>query len=170
MPTLCEGGTDKDAANKGVIYMAVFTWTQVINKPVEQVFNIAIDVANFPKWNPTTKSARQLTEGKSATIERLPCGHSSGLQLGFLTTIGNTKAAITFSGLFAPSLPIGTGCHAKIALERLTKSDLRIVADRQSDFNQCRWVCSQQSSSFREAHTGEILHGRLANQLLEFGG
>src|SRR5215471_11343360 len=107
---------------------------------------------------------------ESATIERLAGGRSSGLNVGFHTTIGNTKAAITFSGLFAPSLPIGTGCHAKIALERLTKSDLRIVADRQSDFNQCRWVCSQQSSSFREAHTGEILHGRLANQLLEFGG
>jgi uncharacterized protein YndB with AHSA1/START domain len=44
--------------------MAVFTRTQVINKPVEQVFNTVIDVVHFPKWNPTTKSARQLTEGK----------------------------------------------------------------------------------------------------------
>ncbi len=44
--------------------MAVITLTQVINKPLEQVFNTVIDVANFPKWNPTTKSAHQLTDGK----------------------------------------------------------------------------------------------------------
>ncbi len=57
---------------------------------------------------------------KSATIVRLPGGRSSGLKVGFLTTISNPKAAIFFGSLFAPSLPIGAGCHAKIALERLT--------------------------------------------------
>jgi uncharacterized protein YndB with AHSA1/START domain len=41
--------------------MAVVKRTQVINKPVDVVFQTVVDVANFPKWNPTTPSARKLT-------------------------------------------------------------------------------------------------------------
>ena len=43
--------------------MAVRKLTQVIRKPVEEVFRTVIDVANFPRWNPTTPSARKLTAG-----------------------------------------------------------------------------------------------------------
>jgi uncharacterized protein YndB with AHSA1/START domain len=43
--------------------MAIFTRTQTINKPVEDVFSTVIDVASFPTWNPTVRSARKLSEG-----------------------------------------------------------------------------------------------------------
>jgi len=39
--------------------------TQVIRKPVEEVFGTVIDVANFPRWNPTTPSAQKLTPGET---------------------------------------------------------------------------------------------------------
>jgi uncharacterized protein YndB with AHSA1/START domain len=44
--------------------MAVVKRTQVINKPVDVVFQTVVDVANFPKWNPTTPSARKLSNGE----------------------------------------------------------------------------------------------------------
>ena len=44
--------------------MAVVKRTQVINKPVDVVFQAVVDVANFPKWNPTTPSARKLSAGE----------------------------------------------------------------------------------------------------------
>jgi uncharacterized protein YndB with AHSA1/START domain len=44
--------------------MAVVKLTQVINKPVDVVFQTVVDVANFPKWNPTTPSARKLSAGE----------------------------------------------------------------------------------------------------------
>jgi uncharacterized protein YndB with AHSA1/START domain len=44
--------------------MAVAKLTQVINKPVDVVFHTVVDVANFPKWNPTTPSARKLSAGE----------------------------------------------------------------------------------------------------------
>jgi hypothetical protein len=44
--------------------MAVLTRTQVIRKPIAEVFDAVIHVEDFPKWNPTTKGARQLTEGE----------------------------------------------------------------------------------------------------------
>ena len=44
--------------------MALVKRTQVINKPVEEVFQTVIDVVNFPKWNPTTASARKLSPGQ----------------------------------------------------------------------------------------------------------
>lgn len=43
--------------------MAVIKRTQVINKPVDVVFQTVVDVANFPNWNPTTPSARKLSNG-----------------------------------------------------------------------------------------------------------
>jgi len=45
--------------------MAIIKLTQVIQKPVDEVFRTVIDVANFPKWNPTTPSARKLTPGET---------------------------------------------------------------------------------------------------------
>ena len=43
--------------------MAIAKLTQLINRPVEDVFQAVADVANFPKWNPTTPSARKLSAG-----------------------------------------------------------------------------------------------------------
>src|SRR5216684_429538 len=45
--------------------MAFLKLTQVIHKPVEEVFHTVIDVANFPKWNPTTPGARKLKPGET---------------------------------------------------------------------------------------------------------
>ena len=44
--------------------MALVKHTQVINRPVEEVFQTVVDVTNFPKWNPTTPSARKLSTGE----------------------------------------------------------------------------------------------------------
>src|SRR5215813_13999533 len=44
--------------------MAVVKLTQVINKPVDVVFQTVVDVASFPSWNPTTPSARKLSSGE----------------------------------------------------------------------------------------------------------
>ena len=44
--------------------MAIVKRSQLIHKPVEEVFRTVVDVANFPKWNPTTPSARKLSSGE----------------------------------------------------------------------------------------------------------
>jgi uncharacterized protein YndB with AHSA1/START domain len=50
--------------------MATLKFTQIIHRPVEEVFRTVIDVANFPKWNPTTVSARKLSEGDAGEGSR----------------------------------------------------------------------------------------------------
>src|SRR5262252_9549420 len=45
--------------------MAIQKLTQVIDKPIGEVFGTIIDVANFPRWNPTTPNARKLTPGET---------------------------------------------------------------------------------------------------------
>src|SRR5437016_2643031 len=45
--------------------MATLKLSQVIHKPVERVFSAVVDVANFPRWNPTTVTARKLSEGET---------------------------------------------------------------------------------------------------------
>src|SRR6266567_8069595 len=44
--------------------MAIVKRSQLIHKQVEEVFRTVVDVANFPKWNPTTPSARKLSSGE----------------------------------------------------------------------------------------------------------
>jgi uncharacterized protein YndB with AHSA1/START domain len=44
--------------------MAILRMSQTINRPIEDVFRAIINVHEFPKWNPTTKKARQLTPGE----------------------------------------------------------------------------------------------------------
>ncbi|SRR5713101_1040359 len=44
--------------------MAVFTLTQVIDRPVEDVFNTVIHVEEFPRWSSQNPSARRLTDGE----------------------------------------------------------------------------------------------------------
>src|SRR4051794_8346128 len=43
--------------------MPIFKMSQVINVSVEKVFDTVIDIANFPKWNPTNPAARKISEG-----------------------------------------------------------------------------------------------------------
>src|SRR6516225_2552217 len=45
--------------------MAIQKLTQIIDRPIGEVFNAIIDVANFPRWNPTTPNARKLTPGET---------------------------------------------------------------------------------------------------------
>ena len=43
--------------------MAIQKLTQVIDRPIGDVFSTIIDVANFPRWNSATPNARKLTPG-----------------------------------------------------------------------------------------------------------
>jgi uncharacterized protein YndB with AHSA1/START domain len=45
--------------------MAIIKRSQIIHKPVDQVFRTVVDVSNFPKWNPTTPGARKLSSGET---------------------------------------------------------------------------------------------------------
>lgn len=44
--------------------MAILRLTQMIKRPVSDVFETLIDAGNFAAWNPTIKSSRQLTPGE----------------------------------------------------------------------------------------------------------
>ena len=44
--------------------MAVFTMTQVIDRPVAEVFNTVIHLEDFPKWSPQNPSARRVSNGE----------------------------------------------------------------------------------------------------------
>ena len=50
--------------------MPTIRLTQVINRPVAEVFAAVIDVAGFPRWNPTTRTARKLSEGATGNGTR----------------------------------------------------------------------------------------------------
>jgi uncharacterized protein YndB with AHSA1/START domain len=43
--------------------MPVITRTQVIKKPVDEVFGVVADGGNFASWNPTIRASRRLDEG-----------------------------------------------------------------------------------------------------------
>jgi uncharacterized protein YndB with AHSA1/START domain len=44
--------------------MALIKRTQVIARPVEDVFNTVVDAGNYASWNPTIKASRRLDEGE----------------------------------------------------------------------------------------------------------
>ena len=44
--------------------MAVITHTQVIDAPIDRVFNAVIDAGNYADWNPTVTASRRLDEGE----------------------------------------------------------------------------------------------------------
>ena len=44
--------------------MALITRTQVIDRPVDEVFNTVIDGGNYASWNPTIKASRRMDEGE----------------------------------------------------------------------------------------------------------
>jgi activator of HSP90 ATPase len=44
--------------------MTLITRTQVIRRPVEEVFATVIDGGNFAAWNPTIKASRRLDDGE----------------------------------------------------------------------------------------------------------
>ena len=43
--------------------MTTLRRTQVIGRPVGEVFGVVVDAGNFASWNPTIKSSRKLTAG-----------------------------------------------------------------------------------------------------------
>ena len=45
--------------------MATLRLSQVIDRPPADVFAAIVDVGSFPRWNPTTKSARKLSRGET---------------------------------------------------------------------------------------------------------
>jgi uncharacterized protein YndB with AHSA1/START domain len=45
--------------------MATLRLTQVIDRPPAEVFRAIVDLESFPRWNPTTKSARKLSSGET---------------------------------------------------------------------------------------------------------
>ena len=52
--------------------VAVITHTQVINKPVEEVFDLLADAGSYAEWNPTIRSSRWLDDpphGNGARFE-----------------------------------------------------------------------------------------------------
>ena len=52
--------------------MAVITRSQVINAPIEAVFDTIVDGGNFASWNPTVRSSRALDDrslGEGARFE-----------------------------------------------------------------------------------------------------
>src|SRR2546423_3195627 len=42
--------------------MAVHKRTQVINRPIEDVFDTIVDAGSFANWNPTIRASRRLDE------------------------------------------------------------------------------------------------------------
>jgi uncharacterized protein YndB with AHSA1/START domain len=50
--------------------MAVIKRSQVIKRPVDEVFATVIDAGNFAAWNPTIKASRKLTRGEAGNGSR----------------------------------------------------------------------------------------------------
>jgi len=44
--------------------LAILRLTQVISRPVKDVFDTVIDAGTFASWNPTIKSSLQITPGE----------------------------------------------------------------------------------------------------------
>ena len=44
--------------------MATVTLTQVIRRPVDEVFDVVVDAGNFADWNPTIRASRRLDDGE----------------------------------------------------------------------------------------------------------
>lgn len=44
--------------------MTLITHTQLIDRPVDEVFATVIDAGNFASWNPTIKSSRRIDDGE----------------------------------------------------------------------------------------------------------
>ena len=44
--------------------MAVFKLTQIIDRPVDEVFNTVIHLEDFPKWSPQNPTATRLSDGE----------------------------------------------------------------------------------------------------------
>ena len=44
--------------------MTLITRTQVIDRPVEEVFATVVDAGDYAAWNPTVKASRRVSEGE----------------------------------------------------------------------------------------------------------
>src|SRR5262245_27422700 len=54
--------------------MAVITRTQVIHKPVDEVFDVLADLGSWAEWNPTIRSSRWLDDPPHGNGARFECG------------------------------------------------------------------------------------------------
>src|SRR6266496_135440 len=59
---------------KDELTMALITRSQVINAPVDEVFDVIADGANFAAWNPTVRSSRRLDSGQVGNGTRFEWG------------------------------------------------------------------------------------------------
>jgi uncharacterized protein YndB with AHSA1/START domain len=50
--------------------MPTFKQTQIIKKPINEVFRTVTDIANFPKWNPTVTEAKKISTGETGEGSR----------------------------------------------------------------------------------------------------
>ena len=65
-------GPSRRCSKHGATDMAVVTRTQVIKKPVEEVFDLLADAGSYAKWNPTIRSSRWVDDqphGNGARFE-----------------------------------------------------------------------------------------------------
>jgi uncharacterized protein YndB with AHSA1/START domain len=62
--------------------MVTLRLTQVIDRPPAGVFAAIVDLESFPRWNPTTKGARKLSEGETGEGTRFELSIA-----GFGTTV-----------------------------------------------------------------------------------
>jgi uncharacterized protein YndB with AHSA1/START domain len=44
--------------------VAVLTRSQVIGRPIDEVFDVIVDAGKFAAWNPTIRASRQLDDGE----------------------------------------------------------------------------------------------------------
>ena len=44
------------------------TLSQVIDRPVGEVFAVVSDLTTFPDWNPTTKAAHKISVGQATGV------------------------------------------------------------------------------------------------------
>src|SRR5436190_24306730 len=87
--------------------MAMMKLTQHISRSVHDVFAVITDVANFPRWNPTTKSARKVSEGIT--------GEGTEFELE-ISGFGKTRQSLQEFALdkqvkLVPHMKTVTGCH-----------------------------------------------------------
>jgi uncharacterized protein YndB with AHSA1/START domain len=69
-PRRVRHGAFRVPPGRGVTTGAVLTLDQVIDRPVTDVFRAVVDVEAFPRWNPTTKSAKKLSSGDTGNGTR----------------------------------------------------------------------------------------------------
>jgi uncharacterized protein YndB with AHSA1/START domain len=116
--------------------MVTLRLTQVIERPAADVFAAIVDLESFPRWNPTTKSARKLSPGETregATFELQIRGFGKTIQelQGFerdrrVTLVPHLKAL--GGGHTFVLTPDGDRTRIDHELEMIPKGAMRVFA------------------------------------------